>query len=76
MEGWQWMTLCNEGQYSQWDSNLRPRDSKSEAQTTLATLTFPNCPLGKHSSLLFVCLCWGFMAQSTQQDHAEHGQYT
>ena len=25
---------------------------------------------------LFVCLCWGFTAQSTQWGHVEHGQFT
>ena len=24
----------------------------------------------------FVCLCWGFMAQSTQWGHGERGQFT
>ena len=26
--------------------------------------------------LVLVCLCWGFMAQSTQWDHVEHNQFT
>ena len=25
---------------------------------------------------MFVCLCWGFMAQSTQWGHVERGQFT
>ena len=25
---------------------------------------------------MFVCLCWGFMAQSTQWGHVEHCQFT
>ena len=25
---------------------------------------------------MFVCLCWGFTAQSTQWDHVERGQFT
>ena len=25
---------------------------------------------------LFVCLCWGFTAQSTQSGHVEHSQFT
>ena len=24
----------------------------------------------------FVCLCWGFTAQSTQWGHVKHGQFT
>ena len=26
--------------------------------------------------LFFVCLCWGFTAQSTQWGHVERGQFT
>ena len=25
---------------------------------------------------MFICLCWGFTAQSTQWGHVEHGQFT
>ena len=28
------------------------------------------------STCLFVCLCWGFTAQSTQWGHVERGQFT
>ena len=27
-------------------------------------------------SVMFVCLCWGFTAQSTQVGHVERGQFT
>ena len=27
-------------------------------------------------TMFFVCLCWGFTAQSTQWDHVERGQFT
>ena len=30
---------------------------------------------GRHF-YLFVCLCWGFTAQSTQWGHVERGQFT
>ena len=33
-----------------------------------------NCT--RTSNYLNVCLCWGFMAQSTQWGHVEHGQFT
>ena len=29
-----------------------------------------------HSMVTFVCLCWGFTAQSTQWGHVERGQFT
>ena len=35
--------------------------------------------LGKYNFVansVFVCLCWGFTAQSTQWGHVERGQFT
>ena len=39
----------------------------------------PNGVMSRMVSLpnhTFVCLCWDFMAQSTQEGHVERGQFT
>ena len=41
--------------------NSKESDSRSKAGLTL---------------MIFVCLCWGFTAQSTQWGHVERGQFT
>ena len=35
-----------------------------------------NLDLALFSKTLFVCLCWGFTAQSTQLGHVERDQFT
>ena len=48
----------------------RPRGGEGEGQHN--TLVPCYLPVGRW----FVCLCWGFTAQSTQWGHVERGQFT
>ena len=46
--------------------------SLQKAKVTIQRLNiFP-----RDSMIMFVCLCWGFTAQSTQWGHVERGQFT
>ena len=43
----------------------------------MVILSFPLIQEGQLSVIgEFVCMCWGFMAQSTQWGHVERGQFT
>ena len=47
----------------------------SEARIDLISWYFPEVNTNFHDNIS-VCLCWGFMAQSTQWGHVERGQFT